>query len=72
MSQSEGASIEQSNNKVTIHEECPISVEEILEQIRYLDEPRQCSNWTENNTEDSTWSSEIGKHGALMFQIRAA
>ena len=65
VSHTEGASTEASKNKVAIHEECPISVEKVSEQIRYLDEQRQCSNWTEVKTEDSTWSSETAS-----FELR--
>ena len=68
----ERASTEESKNKVALHEEYPISVGKISEQIGSLDEPRQCSNCTEDKTEDSILSSEIAKYGVSMFLKRAA
>ena len=63
-SQTERASTEELKNKVEMHEESPVSVSE---KICNLDEPRQCSNWSEDTTEDYIWSPEISKHGASMF-----
>ena len=53
VSQTAKASIVLKKYKVAIQEECPISVGKVSKQIRYLDEPRQCSNCSADKTDDS-------------------
>ena len=58
VSQTAKASIVLKEYNVAIQEECPISVENVSEQIRYLDEPRQCSNCSVDKTDDSKLFSD--------------
>ena len=54
-----------------MQEGCPICVGSTSEQIRYFDEPRQCSNCSSDKTDDSSLFSERAKNGASMFDVRA-
>ena len=46
------------------------SVGKFSEQFRYLDEPRECSNWLVKKTEDSCLS-EIAKNATIYVPIKS-
>ena len=71
VSQTAKASMGLKKYNVAMHEGCPICVGKASEQIRYFDEPRQCSNCSSDKTDDSSLFSERAKYGASMFHVRA-
>ena len=72
VSHTERVSTAESENKLAIHEGCPISVGKFSGQIRYLDELKDCSNCTEDHVESSIWSLEKFRYEASISQGRAA
>ena len=53
-----------------MQEESPISVWKVSEQIRYIDEPKECSNCSADKTNDSKLFSDKAEYGASLFHVR--
>ena len=71
VSQRAKASIGLKKYSVAMQEGCPICVGKASEQIRYFNEPRQCSNCSSDKSDDSSLFSERTKYGASVFHVRA-
>ena len=61
VSQTAKASIGPKKISVAMNEGCPFCVAKASEQIRFFDEPRQCSNSSRDKTNDSSFFSERAK-----------